>query len=331
MSVPPELVDRFRTDLARLWPEMHEGGRFGIALSGGSDSLALLLLARAALPERVHAVTIDHALRPESAGEAASAAAVCGDIGVPHEIAAVSVRPGNVQERAREARYDALCRAFGHGSVEVFATGHHADDQAETVLMRLARGSGLSGLAGIRARRVVFGDNPLGEFLLVRPLLNWRRDELAAVVANAGIEPVSDPSNADDRFDRVRVRIALAGLPGLDALAISRSAALLQDAEEVVEDAIADITNRFVFRDNGSIWFHSGHARLADVEVVAAILEEFGAAVPRSAAAQMVAQLRADGHATLGGVMARRAWHQKDALTQVDAWRFDREPPRRSG
>ena len=331
MTVPPELVDRFRRDLGRLWPETAEGGRFGVALSGGPDSLALLLLAHAALPGRVEAVTVDHGLRPESTGEAALAAAACARLGVRHEIVTVSVARGNVQDRAREARYDALCRAFGRRGIEVLATGHHADDQAETVLMRLARGSGLSGLAGIRARRVVFGHDPLGEYLLVRPLLNWRRDELAAIVADARIEPARDLSNEDDRFDRVRMRQALAGLPALDALAISRSAGLLQDAEEVVEDAIADITRRFVFRDNGAIWFHAGHARLADVETVAAILEEFGADVPRSAAAQMVAQLRADGHATLGGVMARRAWHQQDPLTQVDAWRFDREPPRRTG
>ena len=331
MTPAPELVDRFRRDLDALWPEVGEGGPLGIALSGGADSLALLLLAHSTLPGRVVAVTVDHGLRPESAQEAASAAAICARLGVLHDTAAVTVAHGNIQDRARKARYDALCRAFGRRGVDVLATGHHADDQAETVLMRLARGSGLSGLAGIRARRVVLGEEPTGEYLLVRPLLAWRRAELAAIVAQAGLVPVRDPSNEDERFDRVRVRRALADVPGLDVQAISRSAGLLQDAEDVVERAVADVAWRHIFRDEGGIWFHPGHARLAEVEAVAAILAELGAETTRSAVAQMVAQLRADGHATLGGVMARRAWHQADPLTQVDAWRFQHEPPRRGG
>lgn len=329
MTVSPELVERFRQDLARLWPEMSEGGRFGVALSGGPDSLALLLLANAALPGRVEAITVDHGLRPESAAEAAMAAAVCARLGAPHAVVTVSVEPGNLQDRAREARYEALCNSFGRGGVEAMATAHHADDQAETVLMRLARGSGLSGLAGIRTRRPLFGTETLAECLLVRPLLGWRRDELAAIVEDAGIAPARDPSNEDEAFDRVRMRRALELLPGLDALAISRSAALLQEAEEVVAEASANMLRTHIFRDGGTAWYHWGHPRLIEVEAVAAILQEFGADVPRSAAAQMVVQLHADGHATLGGVMARRAWHRKDPTTEVDAWRFDSEPPRR--
>ncbi len=309
---------------------MDEGARIGIAVSGGPDSVALLLLAHAALPGRVIAATIDHGLRAESAGEAAFVAALCADLGIEHEIASVRVAAGNVQDRARDARYAALYRSFGNRRVTVVATAHHADDQAETVLMRLARGSGLSGLAGIRARRVVVRDDPLGEYLLVRPLLLWRRAELAAIVKKAGVDPVCDPSNDDDSFDRVRLRKQISALPGLDPLAIATSAGLLQEAEEVVDDATARAIATHVFQDGAVTWFHPGHPRLLEIEAVGAILREFDAEATRSAVARMVDQLAGEGHATLGGVMARRAWHRTDPLTQVDAWRFEREPPRRN-
>lgn len=257
-------------------------------------------------------------------------ARLCERLSVPHETIAVEVEAGNLQDRARDARYAALCRSFGKRRCEVFATAHHADDQAETVLMRLNRGSGLAGLAGVRGRRIVVGEDPLGEYLLVRPLLHWGRSELEAIVAGAGIEPVRDPSNEDTRFDRVRMRAALAQSPWLDPLAIARSAEYLQEAEQAVGDAISAAIARRIFYEEGVKWFHAGHSRLVDTGAVEYILQEFGADVPTSAVARMVDQLRCDGHATLGGVMARRGMHQKDALTQVDAWRFEREPPRRN-
>lgn len=309
---------------------MGRRGKFGVAVSGGPDSLALLLLARAALPGKVIAATVDHGLRSEAAGEAAMVAGLCKSLGVPHESIRVEVDPGNLQDRARDARYDALCRSFGKRGAEAFATAHHADDQAETVLMRLARGSGLSGLAGIRAHRIVVGHDPIGEYRLLRPLLHWRRSELAEIVASAGIDPVRDPSNEDSRFDRVRMREALAGMPWLDPLAVARSADYLQDAEQAVADAVSGVTSDAVFWEGDVCWYHWGHSPLVELEAVNWILQSHGAFVGRSEVAQMIRQLRADGHATLGGVMARRAMHPKDPLTQVDAWRFEREPPRRS-
>lgn len=303
----------------------------GLAVSGGGDSLALLLLATAALPGRVEVATVDHGLRPESAGEAGMVARVCGALGVTHATLPVALPSGNLQVRAREARYAALTDWSAERGLSALATAHHADDQAETVLMRLARGSGLAGLAGVRARRVVLSEHPPAEVLLVRPLLEWRRAELAEVAAAAGLVPANDPSNADDRFDRVRMRRALAAIPGLDALAIARSAALLQDAEQVVDDAVASILERCIGAEDDAIWFHWGHPRLIETEAVVAILSGFGVTVPRSAAAQMVEQLRADGHATLGGVKARRDWHRIDARLQTDGWRFECEAPRRDG
>jgi tRNA(Ile)-lysidine synthase len=331
-AIDPAAVDRLRADLARLWPEAEDGAGFGVAVSGGADSLALLLLASAALPGRVIATTVDHGLRADAADEARMVARLCAGLGVVHETVTVSVEPGNLQDRARDARYAALCSAFGKHGADVFATAHHADDQAETVLMRLNRGSGLNGLAGIRARRIVGSDASPGECLVVRPLLHWRREELARIVAAAGIDPVRDPSNDDDRFERVRMRRALARAPWLDPLAIARSAEYLQDAERTVDDAVIDVVRRcVVWEECGIAFFHWGHSRHVETEVVGTILHDLGTAAPRSAIARMVEQLRSDGHATLGGVMARRTMHRTDPLTQMDAWRFEREPPRRTG
>ena len=288
------------------------------------------MLAHAELPGRIVVATVDHGLRAEAAAEAEAVARLCADLAIPHETVGVTVEPGNLQDRARGARYEALCRSFGMRGVEVFATAHHADDQAETVLMRLNRGSGLAGLAGVRARRVVIGNAPLGEYLVVRPLLHWRRAELADIVAAAGLTAVQDPSNRDRRFDRVRMRDALAAAPWLDPLAVARSAELLQEAEQAVEDAVSHISSAAIFWEDAVAWLHWGHSRLIEAELVSSILHGFGVEPARSAVVQMVEQLRTDRHATLGGVMARRAWHRKDALTQVDAWRFEREAPRRS-
>jgi tRNA(Ile)-lysidine synthase len=226
-SPPPALVDRFRADLRRLRPG---GGRLGIAVSGGSDSLALLLLATAAFPERIAAATVDHGLRPEAADEAAFVADVCGGLRIPHRILKVALAPGsNVQARAREARYAALAGWASEDGIEAILTGHHADDQAETLLMRLVRGSGVAGLAGIR------GAGRIGGFTICRPLLGWRHETLAEIVREAGLRPVEDPSNEDEAHDRVRMRRQLAGTGWLDAAALARSAAALAEAEEALD------------------------------------------------------------------------------------------------
>ncbi|WP_120716452.1 tRNA lysidine(34) synthetase TilS [Tsuneonella amylolytica] len=331
MELPPEAVERFRADLDRLQPDLEGDDRFGVAVSGGPDSLALLLLAHAALPGRVVAATVDHGLRPESSNEASFVANLCRSLGIDHETLRVEVGRGNLQDRARAARYAALLRSFGMRRAGVFATAHHADDQAETVLMRLARGSGLEGLSGVRARRVIVSDDPLCEYLLLRPLLGWRKSELAAIVEGAGIEPVRDPSNDDDRFDRVRVRRMLDALPDLDPVAIARSAEWLQDAGEVVADQVATVLSLHVHQDGKAVWFYAGWPRIVEVEVVVDILRRFGSEVSRTAAARLVLQMRSVRHATLGGVRVRRALHRKHANTQVDAWLFEREGPRRSG
>src|SRR3954452_12256106 len=139
----PALIDRFRGDLDAL---IAPGERLGVAVSGGPDSLALLLLAAAARPGAIEAATVDHALRPESRGEAEMVAQICGRLGVPHAILTVewAEPPASaILERARAARYQLLAVWANERKLGAVVTGHHADDQAETLLMRLNRGAGV--------------------------------------------------------------------------------------------------------------------------------------------------------------------------------------------
>lgn len=230
----PALLDRFRADLD---PLIASDVRIGVAVSGGPDSMALLLLAAAAKPGQVEAATVDHALRDESRTEAEMVAGVCEKLGVPHSILTADwgEKPMTaIQERARGERYRLLGFWAEERGLAALATGHHADDQAETFLMRLARGSGVRGLAGMLRRSVAPGT----DVRLVRPLLGWRRSELEQICADAGLTPASDPSNQDDRFERVRFRHALASADWLDVAAISRSAANLAEAERALDWAM---------------------------------------------------------------------------------------------
>ena len=225
--LPSAAVERFEADLRALVPDARG---LALAVSGGSDSLALLLLAAAVLPGGVAAATVDHGLRPEAAGEAEFVAAICVELGVPHRTLAVAVPPGaSVQAQARAARYAALAEWAAREGLDALLTAHHADDQAETLLMRLVRGSGLGGLAGIRPSAEIEG------LLVCRPLLGWRRQDLRALVEGAGLRPVEDPSNADDAYDRVRMRRHLAEASWLDPAALARSAAALAEAEQALD------------------------------------------------------------------------------------------------
>lgn len=155
----------------------------------------------------------------------------CAALSVPH----ATLTPGrpiagsSLQARAREARYAAIEAWAAKQGLALVLTAHHADDQAETLLMRLNRASGLAGLAGIRASQ------PMGDMVLLRPVLDWRRSELRAVVEAAGLPWVEDPSNMDSRHDRSRIRALLGGAPELDPVRLAASAKYLGDAETVIE------------------------------------------------------------------------------------------------
>jgi tRNA(Ile)-lysidine synthase len=278
--------------------------------------MALLLLAAAALPGRVEAATVDHGLRAESAAEAASVAALCAELAVPHATLPVAVPAGNLQNRARAARYAALAAWCDARGLAALATGHQLDDQAETLVMRLNRGSGLAGLAGVRARGTV----PLTLVPLLRPLLGWRRAELKALVAAAGVEPARDPSNEDARFDRARIRTALAEADWLDPIGLAQSAALLGEAEAYVAERIEAVRTQRGPRDGDSARFTPGPSDFEAGEVVRRIIAGFGREPARSDVAVLIARLRRGENASLGGVLARAV---------EGAWVFEFEPPRR--
>jgi tRNA(Ile)-lysidine synthase len=222
-----------------------------LAVSGGSDSTALLVLAarwakglkkRLKRPPRLIAVTIDHGLRPESAREAAVVKRLARRLGVPHRtVRWRGKKPkAGLQEAARNARYRLLAQAATAAGYEHILTAHTLDDQAETVLFRLARGSGLTGLAAMaHASPIPAGrDTPI---FLVRPLLRVGKERLVATLKAAGIDHSEDPTNRDPRFARTRLRSLMPHLAreGLDARSLSRLAARMRRAEATIEFAVA--------------------------------------------------------------------------------------------
>lgn len=298
--VDPALVARFAADLAGLW---RRPGRLALAVSGGPDSLALLLLAHAARPGEVEAATVDHGLRAAAADEAAAVSAICAALGVPHQTLTVSVPPGNVQSAARGARYAALAGWMGERGLTALLTAHHADDQAETLLLRLNRASGVAGLAGVRAA----GQVPGTRLPLLRPLLGWRRAELGAVVAAAGLTPAEDPSNTDPRFDRARLRAALAGADWLDVPALARSAAHLAEADAALDWAAAREWQEAVSPGAlGSYVYRPQAPRAVALRVLARLVEKLDGTAPRgSAVALLFDTLVAGQPGSLGGLVAR--------------------------
>lgn len=223
----PDLVDCFRRDCERL---TGAGVKLGLAVSGGPDSLALLLLAHAAFPGAAEAATVDHGIRPESGAEAAFVAGICGGVGVPHAILSADAPiAGNVQSGARALRYRLLATWAKAGGMDWILTAHHREDQAETLIMRLNRGAGLSGLSGVRASTHIAGA------AVARPLLGWPRAALADIVERAGIDPVRDPSNVDERYDRARLRRQIAEADWIESAAWVRSVDALAEAEAAIE------------------------------------------------------------------------------------------------
>lgn len=314
-----EITLRFRTDLGAVAGPLSLNERLTVAVSGGPDSLALLLLASATFPGQVQAATVDHGLRAASADEAGYVASIAARIDVPHTILKAEWPDGPpstaIQESARAVRYAALLKWCAETGATMLLTAHHADDQAETLLMRLGRGAGLAGLAGIRTVRRVPGCQ------IVRPLLGWRAHELAELCRAAGLNPIDDPSNADPRHERSRVRKLLRAADAIDPVKLARSADYLAEAEEamcwIAEEAVR---SRAEIDANRISFDAEGLPREIKRRALALLLAKFGVEPRGSALDSAVTQLENGRPTTLCGLRLRPGTR----------WTVTPAPPRRA-
>lgn len=314
-SLDPALVTRFRDDVTALGVRPTAAAPLALAVSGGPDSMAMLALAADAFPDAIATATVDHRLRPANADEAAMVADWCAAAGIPHEIlvATGAQRPGeNLHVWARTMRYRLLAGWCDHASGAALATAHHADDQAETFLMRAGRGSGLSGLAGVRAK--VNG--------VIRPLLQWRRSTLRGIVEAADIPFVDDPSNVDPRFDRSRLRAWLAETDALDAAQIGRSARQLGEIDADLRAFASELWEaRSRASEDGAMSVDvAGLPRTLRRYLVALALERIGGGPVERQFEPLLDALEAGSSATQHGVLAR---------ARGPIWTFQPAPARR--
>jgi len=217
-----------------------------LAVSGGPDSTALLVLAgrwakRRKRAPKLIAVTVDHGLRPQSAAEAVAVSRLARRLGIAHRtLHWRGPKPkSGLQEVARRARYRLLAQAAARLRCEHIVTAHTLDDQAETVLFRLARGSGLGGLGAMADASPLPSEMERAIFL-VRPFLHIAKARLIATLKAVGVAYSEDPTNRDPRFTRTRLRTLMPALAreGLDARCLARFAERMRRAESTVEFAV---------------------------------------------------------------------------------------------
>ncbi|MDJ0683540.1 MAG: tRNA lysidine(34) synthetase TilS [Alphaproteobacteria bacterium] len=244
------LMAPFEPDIAAA------SGRLAVACSGGPDSMALTACLHewAALRGRkLDALIVDHGLRPDSGAEAERVRAWLADRGVsatclsdPGGAAAAPLK-SNIQDRARTLRYRLLQEWCARAGVRVLVVAHHRDDQAETVLLRLARGSGVSGLAAMRPKTRLL-DPLFGPLTVIRPFLDTPKARVAASLARFGWPSAQDPSNADPRFARVRMRRAAPDLAqvGLTSETLAETAAVMARADDALRGAARTVIDRHV-------------------------------------------------------------------------------------
>jgi len=248
----PGLIRSPHIDPSALFAPLSEFRRIALAVSGGPDSLALLLLAAdyanlTGSHDRFVVYSVDHALRPEAADEVAFVLREAARFGFfARGLRWDGDKPDTgIQQAAREARYRLFAAAMRHDAADVLVTAHHLGDQAETVLMRLAHGSGIEGLRGMDYLAEV------GGLRIVRPLLGIDPQDLRAVVDRAGLAPVADPSNSDLDYERVRWRQLLPQFAamGLDSRRLGRFAERMRDAESALISMTAEALSHVSFAE----------------------------------------------------------------------------------
>ena len=278
--------------------------------------MALLVLAHACFADRVEVAAVDHGLRAEAREECALVARICAERGLRCEILPVTVGEGNVQDRARAARYAALGQWAVERELAAVATAHHADDQAETFLMRLNRGSGLAGLAGIRSSTLIDGC-PVP---VIRPLLDFRKGELRGIVGRAGVPCVEDPSNRDASYERVRIRRQLEQADWIDPLALARSAAHLAEAERTLDEFAREQWDAEALVEATRVTLPATQSPDTNARLVARAITLLGGTVSHGEVAAFLKGGERRGN--IAGVLVDR---------RSDSYVCTPEPPRRSG
>jgi tRNA(Ile)-lysidine synthase len=257
MSAAP-LSDR---DVDTLFGQIERGAAtWVLAVSGGADSIAMMHLAADWLRRHPRSgvalvvATVDHGLRPESAAEASAVSIAAAALGLPHvTLPWTGEKPRTgIQAAARTARYNLLAAYAASQLLQpaCILTAHTADDQAETLLMRLARGSGVDGLAAMRPERVLPGSN----IKHMRPLLDVPKARLIATLRARGISWIEDPSNDNDQFERVRIRrlLPLLAEAGLDVNAMGLSARRLDRASAALDELTGRLWSESVDTHRGA-------------------------------------------------------------------------------
>lgn len=310
------MLDRLTIERMRA---LAEDRPIAVAVSGGGDSLALLhLLAETFEASRLRALIVDHALRQGSRADALAACEQAQAAGVVSELLTLNwgdVASAKSQQAARRARYKILFAAAQRAGANLIALGHTADDQAETVLMRAASGSGWRGLAGMAAMAPApIWPEGLG-LALARPLLGVRRSALRRYLEDRAARWIEDPANANVAFERVRTRARIAELEsaGFDPLRLTRLAARLRERADALDDAVTALIVDAVRFEGPTIaidaarWRGDGETRLRALAILTAAAAGAERLPDSDGLARLEIHMCDTGFrgATLGGVLFR--------------------------
>ena len=315
-----ELTARFAQAMESLVRE--HPARLGLAVSGGGDSMALMHLAQHWGGAALHVASVNHSLRPEALQETAFVAQTARELGLSHVTLNWSGWDGhgNLQDAARQARRNLLAEWAEREGLEAVLLGHTLDDQAETFLMRLARGSGVDGLAAMAPHR------QFGKIDFLRPLLTVTRSDLRDWLRKRDLRWIDDPSNDDSSFARIKARQALEMLEplGLTRTRLSQTAARMADAREVLAAAAASAARDICRFEHGDFVFDA--ARLDDLapdtryRLVAWALCEVASNSYRPRLSALRAALESPA-ATLHGCLLTRTAHELRITREANAIR----------